>query len=728
VDRIVIIIFLIISFNCCYTQERKLIIKKAIDEIELDGDLKEASWKSAAVANNFYQVYPIDTGFSVAKTEVKMTFDSDYLYVAAICYDQLMDEKFVVTSLQRDYSYPISDAFAVFFDPFNDKTNGFSFSVNPYGVQREGLIESAGAFGVTTAWDNKWFVEVKHFNDSWVVEMKIPFKSIRYKENLNSWGINFSRNNLKINENSVWNKVPINFNVATLNFAGQLNWSELPPKAGPNVAIIPYVTAGVHSDYIAKTNRIEADIGLDAKIAVTSSLNLDLTVNPDFSNVDVDQQVTNLSRFSLFFPERRQFFIENSDLFGRFGFRKIRPFFSRRIGLYNGVKVPIIGGARLSGKVNENWRIGLMNMQTEGSSDLLLAAQNYSVGAFQRQIGESSNIAGIFVNQQGFNGNKIDASSFNRIVGLDYNMSSSDGKWRGKLFYHHSFSPNKTDYSHASWLMYKTRNLNIHWNHEYVGENYRAQTGFVPRIQYYNPETEQYVYRSYWRVEPSIEYSIYPKSSFINRHSVLFSYDEYFNLDFSSNERSFMGGYLLRFTDKSLINIEVEKKKIFLPFNTDVTFSDLTPLDSGYYSFNTIFLKYESSPINVFNCELFSNYGQYYTGNKLTYGGNLSYRVQPYGRLSLDFEQNYIWMPNNENVKLTLLSPRFDLTFTKKLFFTTFIQYNTQINNININARFQYRFKPMSDVFLVYTDNYNSNIFGIKNRALVVKLIYWLNV
>ena len=723
------ILFLFITSPIYYSaQKRSLVIKKAIDVIQLDGELNENSWNKAEIADNFYRQFPIDSGYSSTKTSVKMTFDDHYLYVGAICYDENPEKEFVVTSLQRDYSYPISDAFAVFIDPFNDKTNGFSFSVNPYGVQREGLIESSGSFGVSTAWDNKWFVEVKHFQGYWSVEMKIPFKTIRYKSELTQWGINFSRNNLKINENSAWNKVPINFNIAVLNYAGELIWDETPPKAGLNMSMIPYTTGGGHVDYENQDSRIEGGLGMDAKIALSSSLNLDLTVNPDFSNVDVDQQVTNLSRFSLFFPERRQFFIENSDLFGRFGFRKIRPFFSRRIGLYNGEKIPIIAGARLSGKVNEKWRIGLMNMQTEGKSELDLEAQNYTVGAFQRQIGVSSNIAGIFVNRQGFDNQQLDFSSFNRIVGLDYNLASEDSKYRGKLFYHHSFSPDRNDYSHASWFMYNTRNIRMHWNHEYVGKDYRAETGFVPRIQNYNLETQEYQYSSYWRFEPSVEFSIYPKSKSINRHSLLLVYDEYFNNDFSTNERTMASGYLIRFIDKATFNLEFRNKKILLPFDTDVTFSGITPLDSGYYSFNIASLNFSSSPFSVFNYELNTDYGEYYTGNKLTIGGNISYRLQPYGSLSIDFEQNNIWMPGHENVSLTLISPRFDLTFTKKIFFTTFIQYNTQIENININARFQYRFKPMSDLFVVYTDNYNSNIFGIKNRAIVLKFVYWLSI
>ena len=727
-NRIVLLISLSILVNGFFSQQKALLIKKAIDPIELDGVLSENSWKNAFVADDFYQVYPSDSIMAIEKTKVMMCFDDQNIYVAAVCMDNSMEDDFVVSSLRRDYSFPVNDAFAVFLDPFNDKTNGFSFSTNPFGVQREGLLESAGVFGVTTAWDNKWFVEVKHHEDSWVVEMKIPFKSIRYKENTTTWGINFARNNLKSNELTSWTKVPINFNVATLNFTGLLNWDTHPAKAGLNFAVIPYVSGGVHADYTNETQDFDRAIGMDTKVAVSSSLNLDLTVNPDFSNVEVDRQVTNLSRFSLYFPERRQFFIENSDLFGRFGFRKIRPFFSRRIGLYNGVKIPIIAGARLSGKLNKNWRIGLMNMQTEGMSELSLSPKNYSVGAFQRQIGESSNISAIVVNQQDFLNRKIDPNSFNRIVGIDYNLASSDGTVRGKLFYHHSFSPDFSDYSHASWMMYKTRTVRFHWNHEYVGENYRAEMGFVPRIQNYNPATNEYVYTSYWRIEPSFEYSFYPTSNWINRHSVQLSYDEYYNPDFTTNERSMKGRHTVLFTNQSELRSEINQQKIYLPFVTDVTFSGLEPLDTGYYSFTSGLVKYESSPIFLLRGEFFMNYGSYYTGNKLTYGGNLSYRLQPIGNIAIDFEQNFIWMPTNDYVQITLLSPRIDLTFTKKVFFTTFVQYNTQINNVNINARFQYRFKPMSDLFIVYTDNYNSNIFGIKNRAVVVKLVYWFNV
>jgi hypothetical protein len=204
--------------------------------------------------------------------------------------------------------------------------------VTPFGVQREELVENGSNFGVNISWDNKWFSAVKQYADKWVAKMAIPFKTLRFKAGISIWGVNFSRNDLSINENSCWAPVPRNFSVSTLAFTGSLNWDAPPEPSGFNAAFIPFATKRWAQNYLddAKPQYTVAG-GADAKIAVTSSLNLDLTVNPDFSQVEVDVQITNLDRFSLFFPERRNFFIENNDLFATFGFSRIRPFFSEKL-------------------------------------------------------------------------------------------------------------------------------------------------------------------------------------------------------------------------------------------------------------------------------------------------------------------------------------------------------------------------------------------------------------
>ena len=260
-------------------------------------------------------------------------------------------------------------------------------------------------------------------------------------------------------------------------------------------------------------------LGGDAKIAVTPGLNLDLTINPDFSQVEVDRQVTNLTRFEIFFPERRQFFLENSDLFGSFGEDQINPFFSRRIGVSKDttedstIENPILFGARLSGKLDNNWRVGFLDMQTAKDDVNGLPSFNYMVSAVQRNLFSRSNIGFIFVNKQTFQEeySKDAYNEFNRVVGVDYNLNSADNAWTGKVFYHRSIGVEKLDkeFAHGARLRYTRRRFELEWNHQWVGENYDAEVGFVPRINFFrlNPQAELFFYNDKGQVNqhgPSI--------------------------------------------------------------------------------------------------------------------------------------------------------------------------------------------------------------------------------
>jgi len=693
--------------------------------------MNESDWTKAETASSFCQIFPFDTSEAYSCTEVKLTYNEEFLYVAATCYDSSNSE-YIIQSLKRDFSYPASDAFAVYFDPLNDKTNGFCFGVNPLGVQREGLISNGGGFGVTTIWDNKWYSKTKIYDDKWIVEMAIPFKTLRYKSGETMWHINFSRNNLKINENSSWSPVPRNFNVASLAFTGELYWDQPPKKAGGNISLIPYITGGVSKDYISnKKQTYTYNGGLDAKIAITSSLNLDVTINPDFSQVEVDRQVTNLSRFSIFFPERRNFFIENSDLFERFGFRKIRFFFSRNIGFFSGQIIPILGGFRLSGNINRNWRIGVMNMQTEHKRELKLESQNYTVAAISRRVFERSNISAIFVNKQEITTKGINSSSYNRIAGIDFNLQSKNNRWIGKVFYHQAFMPNqlKQSSANATFLNYNSPKLYVEWNHEYVGKNYIAEVGFVPRIYYFNPTTGITTRESYIRLEDKIQYRIYPNSKLINNHIFEAYLNHYTDSSFRKTEYNYHLMYTINFQNNSIFNLKGKNNFTKIRFPVDVTFTGSTPIPAGEYYYSDIFVSYTTSPIKKLNGYFSFDYGEYFNGNKMSIAAEINYRKQPWGIFGLTYNRDEIYLPKPySNAYIDLIGPKIELSFTKSLFFTTFIQYNTQINNVNINTRFQWRFKPMSDLYIVYTDNYEAYNFGKKNRALVFKLIYWLNV
>jgi hypothetical protein len=721
-------------------------IKRAVGNINLDGKLEESDWQNAEGSSPFWQSIPYDTSLAITKTEVKVTFDDAYLYVGAKCYQKR--SSYIVQSLRRDFPPGSTDLFGVIFDPFCDRQNGFSFVTSPYGVQREGLVANGNEFSVD--WDNRWFVKIQNEPEYWTAELAIPFKTLRYRvvDGVpNVWFINFLRYDQSRSqaERSTWSYVPRFQSGNNVGFTGKMTWLDAPPKpSGRSVTVIPYLLGSTTKDFIAKTARnTEGGLGGDAKVAVTSSLNLDLTFNPDFAQVEVDKQQTNLSRFELFFPERRQFFLENSDLFGTFGFGNINPFFSRRIGLAkdsadNTVSVPILAGARLTGKLDKNWRIGLLDMQTGGRQDLKIAATNFFATAVQRRVFNRSTVNFVFVNRQDFKTDKAgkntwerNTEGFNRVIGLDYNLASKDGLWRGKAFYHRSLAPTRqTDpYAMAASIQFENLKYAFEAGLETVGAGYTGEAvGFVPRHNYY-------------RFEPNFNLVFYPKSKSINSWTVGVDGDVFWrrtdnrmtDYDFSPVQMfiNFQNTAKLQFTP-----LRWDYTYLFEPFDPTNTSGRQLPQGSSYL-YKSIRFSGITDTRKPFYVSAQGRFGQYFNGKIQSFQTALSYRWQPYGIFTLDVNYNKINLPDGYNDRrLLLVGPRFELSFTKSLFLNTFIQYNNQVNNVNINARFQWRFAPVSDLFLVYTDNYFAEddrvagyrAFESKNRGLVLKCTYWLNL
>ncbi len=709
-------------------ESRFLAAKPTLTPIVVDGELNEAVWKEAAVAHNFWQNFPYDTAHAFTKTVVRVNYDQDFIYIAAECFDELPQNQFVISSLRRDFITP-SDLIEVIIDPFQDKLNGFAFGVNPFGVQREGLI----SFGSDTdwGWDNRWYSETKRFGDRWIVEMAIPLKTLRFKSGSTEWNINFTRTELKRNEKSAWSHIGRIYPLQSLAFSGVIRFETPILRNGNSVSLIPYAIIGKNKDYLDNSNTENTiNAGLDAKVAVSSSLNLDLTVNPDFSQVEVDRQITNLSRFELYFPERRQFFIENSDLFARFGFSSIRPFFSRRIGVgvdpFTGQfkQNPILYGARLSGRINEKWRVGLMNTQTARDKSLRLESTNYAVAAIQRQLFGRSNIAAIFINKQDLTDSlhdfTLDAKKYNRIIGLDYNLASRNNKWEGKFFFHKSISPDNLgdSYAHASYLQYNAKYFYFENNHEYVGQHYNAETGYVPR-------------QNYWRWEPNVGLWFYPKrKKIINQHGPYAGGDAFWRkTDGRLLDADMDYGWIFNFQSSATLTL-------FYRYDYTYLFQDFDPTnkggvqlkDSTHYTYTGFRAAYQSNLRKTFNFNASLRLGQYFNGHIKSSTGAITYRIQPHGNIGLTYTITDIHLPKPyTSTTLVLLGPSIDWAFTRKVFLKAVFQYNNQINNINTNIRFQWRFRPVSDFYIVYTDNY-SDVFRVKSRGLVLKLIYWLNL
>lgn len=717
------IVLFTFSFYGYGRQHSDIAAYKTEEPIVADGRLEEAIWQRIPPTGNFQLNFPNDTSAATENTEVMMAYDDQFVYIAAICHDQLGDQPSTITSLRRDFNWTLNECFAINIDPFQDGLNGFTFAVSPYGVMREGLISNGD--NIDTSWDNKWQAGAKQYPNRWVAEMKIPLSTLRYKGGSKEWKVNFFRNNLKRNERAVWVGVPINFDFASLAFTGKLSFEEELAKPGLNVSLIPYVTGGVSKNHLEDTpNNWTGNAGFDAKVGVTPSLNLDLTFNPDFSQVEVDQQVTNLDRFEIFFPERRQFFVENSDLFSRFGFSRIRPFFSRRIGIGRDentgliVQNPILYGARLSGKVNKDWRIGVLDMQTSDVPSAGVVGQHYTVATFQRQVFSRSNIAGIFVNRSSPNAEGQDR--YTRIAGLDYNIASKDNSWIGKVFYHQAFKPDgqSGQGAHAMYLGYRKRRGYIFWNHEWIGENYDINDiGFVQRT-------------GIWRFEPFGGLNFYPKKGAIVQHQINAYLNLYKDLDFETLDRTLRLRYNANFRNTGNIEMGIRTDYVRLRNSFDPTRTGGQQLEAGSeYEYQQFFASYNSDVRKLLNFTLGGAVGSYFNGSRWNLSGSLNYRFQPFGSISLTADYNDIELPEGYNdASLLLLGLRTDLSFTKSIFFRGYFQYNRQLNNINFNARLQWRFKPVSDLFIVYTENRFAEVWGVKDRAIILKLSYWLNL
>lgn len=688
-------------------------INKTADKITLDGLLDEETWKLAEKTGKFQRVTPTDTGFAKAQTMVMVAHDGSNIYLAAVCYDPTPGKR-PIQSLRRDFSFSGNDSFAVFFDTFNDQTNGFGFYVSAAGVQYEHLGYDGSK--VNISWDAKWRSAVKSYDDRWVVELGIPLRSLRYSETDSIWGINFGRLDLKTNEKSAWAPMPRQFNHCDLAYTGTLVWDKALSKSGLRFSLIPYLTGKVTKNYQNdESAKWSKGAGFDAKVMLSNSLNLDLAVNPDYSQVEEDRQVTNLDRFELYFPERRQFFLENSDLFANLGNSSARPFFSRRIGL----NVPVRAGMRLSGKLNNKLRIGLMDIQT-GAMDNTPTG-NYFVTVLQQQVFNRSSISGFIINKEitsEYSDSAYRGLDHNRIAGLEYNLASPDNRWTGKAFYHQSFYPGAKANAAATSgnINFSTRYFKATMTGSYIGSDYISEIGYVRRTGYYE-------------MTPTLSYTMYPSSGIVLSHGPLLNSDIIYDTDFDLTDRQTSLGYRIGYRDRSQIGVNVSENFVLLAKSFSPTNTGGVPLPAGSsYSWKNAEISFDSDSRKLVTYSADAGYGSYYNGTRWYVSGSVSYRFQPYGSIGVTANYNNILLPEPYNsANLVLISPRLDITFTDKIFLTTFIQYNDQIDNLNTNIRFQWRFAPVSDLFIVYTENSYTEDFSTKNRGLVVKMSYWFN-
>ncbi len=728
-----ILLFFTTSHLLGQTEEKKppVTIHHADTAPIIDGKLDDDIWQEITPASGFWQNFPSDSILSPVQTELFFASDDKNLYIAARC--KTTGNDYVINSLRRDFRAGGNDNITFLLDPFNDNINAFVFGLNPLGVNREAIISNGGQSprDFNENWDNKWKGDSKIGDHEWTCEAAIPFSTLRFNPTTDHWSFNSYRFDTQSNTQSTFNRIPRNQIIMSLGYMSPIAWEKELSKTGPNISLIPYLSAQVSRDYeVDDKSKFNYGIGGDMKIGLSPSMNLDVTINPDFSQVEVDDQVLNLDRFELFFPEKRQFFLENADLFGSFGFREINPFFSRRIGLGTDtsgttIEVPIIAGARLSGKLNNNWRLGLLNMTTNEIRNDQIPKHNYSVLSLQRRVGTRSNIGAIVVNDENIGQwQDIDSTTAprNTVAGLEYNLISVDNKWLGKVFYQQNYYESdeykaSDMFSHGLRISNTEYKYRVSYEHQWVGAGFNPQVGYLRRSDYFS-------------IEPEFEWFFYPSSDKIASHSIEISDFELWKPDYGHTDRRTRLSWRANFNNSARLFAFVQNNFIKLTSSFDPTNTDGLALpELSEYNFTRAVMGYNSDRRKRFSYQIGLDGGGFFNGTR--YGGDaeLNYRFQPYGSIGVAAGYAHIDLPDPYNdADLVLLSTKLDITFTKSLFFNTYVQYNTQSDLVGLNARLQWRFAPVSDIYLVYSHNYDFDISGNTYSAIILKGTYWFNL
>ena len=704
-------------------QEFKNLYSTYTDQsIDLDGKDDEEFWIQNSAGEEFWQNFPSDS-LASQKTEVKIVHNDNYIYAFIKAFNS--SNKYSIPSLERDSSVPGNDAVILLFDTYKDGNNAFFFESNPVGLKKDALI-SEGGDDIDMTWDIKWEVETYIGNGFYQCEFKIPLNSLKFPDGSKDWGFQVFRADIFTGEFSLWNKVPINQKAFDLGFFGNLIFDNPLGKSKTQITVIPY-TSGINSnDFNSNINHNNISFGGDAKVTIGNGMNLDLTFNPDFSQVEVDDQIINMTRFEINLPEKRQFFIQNSDLFSGFGdSRDSRTFFSRRIGVArdkngNTIENKITAGLRLSGKISKNTRLGVINMYTNEDPKNNIKANTNSVIALQQKLFSRSNLSLLFINRQNTAKNELD---YNRVIGVDYNLLSKDAVWDGKFYFHNSFSDlNKTNpFSTGFTLSYNTRNNSIYSKVIRLGEGFESDLGFIRR---------KGIFKNYFRYQRRF-WLKNKKIRSVNLISSL-SYTDKPENNSLVTDRNYRVGF--EFDFNSMARIEVSLRNDFTQledsFNPLRSFGKNPLPANSDYNYSYLEFEYRNDQRKKISYRLEFNNGDFYNGKRMSLRTQFNYRFEPIFQSSFNLSINKISLPRfYGDGRLILATSKFNLTLNKSLFWMNYFQYSNVSRNFGINSRLQWRFAPLSDLYIVFNNNYLYEDSLIPNlRTISFKLSYWLDL
>jgi hypothetical protein len=698
---------------------------RTYQSIEIDGEFNEEDWQNAKTIARLIQYEPIEGELISQPTEIRILYDAKEIYFGFTCFDSDMS-KMVANEMRRDGSgrdgLRENDHVSILLDTYNDRRNGFFFRVNPLGAKEDIALINSGE-SRNQAWDAIWTCRTKINDDHWTAEIGIPFSQLRFsKSDEMTWGLNLGRSLMRNQEDATWaplSKAHGFFARYRTDVIGNLvGLKGITPSR--NLELLPYVLPGV--------SRIEEDkqtdgvfgYGLDLKYGITSNLTADLTYNTDFAQVEADQEQVNLTRFSLFFPEKRPFFLEGAGLFDfgipRTSFRRPPPlllFYSRRIGLEEGRAIPIIGGGKITGKAGP-YGIGMLNVftnkfldETDPEEIIDVSRTNYSVLRLTRDIFSGSRIGLIGINKQ-------DTDTYNRASGLDFTYRPVDsldvrGLW-ARTFEADVTGQNNALYVGSTW---RNRDLRLEGLYMDIGENFNPGVGYIQREgirringqMRYSPRLSKFGVRQIY-TGPEFDFILNQDNQLETQEITLTNYFRF--------ESGAYIGFLPKRTTEHL--------------DEDFEIRDGIIIPQGEYSFTEMMIRGSTDDTKTLTGQYSVNFGNFYNGSK--WGFTLDAGFKPNGRLNVQpiFQFNRVTLPQ-EAFNASIFGARVGYSFSTTLFAKIFAQWNSDDDIVVTNVLLNYIYRPGSDFYLVFNQIYETGgtRTALDESTVVAKMTYWWN-
>jgi hypothetical protein len=692
---------------------RSINASRVNSRITIDGRLDEVAWQGTSPATGFSQVEPVQGTPAEHSTSVRICFDDQNLYIGAICYDSLGKKGIRVTQIKRDFAITVNDVFAVAIDAFNDKRNNVVFATNPFASQFDYLGFDAQL--KDPDWNGRWKVRTTINDSGWIAEFEIPWKTLRYKyqAGTQSWGINFYRSRRMSNEISVWSPYPRSFGLDRMEYAGLLTGLEV-PRPSANIQLNPY---GLIS-YNKTNNQGEASekwkqkAGGDLKWAINANTVLDATINTDFAQADADIAVNNITRFSVLFPERRQFFLENASLFGpglngSRGSMIIYPFFSRRIGLNSGEPVPLQAGARfVSRSLKQN--IGALLIR-QGATEQK-PATHFAVARYSRNLSQQNRIGGLLSARSASGNPDITASAdgFFRFNARNSISAMAIQSFQGNT--------GKNGFAGYAQYLFTTNAIQAYWTQTLVSKNYQNDMGFVARQDIIGT-TPGFVsnLRGKWL----------PLKKWI---------------------RAVQPDAFAEFYHQASTGKLVESTVAIYPFwvllhsggsfgysitpNYQYLAEDFTPLglliEKGVYRYTRSSFYLNSDPSRSISYSIFYDIGKYFDGRLTTFMPSLSWSPLPQAAMKFSLSRNDFKSPGarDTSASISLYTAEGRFAVNPRLQLSGLLQYNDQQRTTAFNIRLSWEYGPLSYFFIVFNSRQQTRPQRQSAQDGIIKMSY----